>query len=158
MDKDAALTRLAQLEAETKALREIIEGPCVAPLPLPPVLTTAGWRISGSWGKFTPTPHPCNAEGNNFFPDQVTAQAYADAFDVAISLRRQPGCDATPFGPGFIIRVNRVGALAIAHYQHLEANPRITPLFRTSELVEAAVEAVGKDRVVAAIKLFSNFK
>ena len=160
MNKDAALKRLAQLEAEAKALREILEAPpapAIAPLPLPSLPGENSWRLDGSNADFSPTPFNWVPDGNNFYPDRATAQAYADAFDVALALRRQPGCDAKPFGPGLIVRINKDGDLVILRYAHCEAIPRITPIFTTRPYAEAAIEAVGKDRVIAAIKLFSNF-
>lgn len=160
MNKDAALKHLAQLEAEAKALREILEAPpapAIAPLPLPSFPGEKSWRLDGSNGGFSPTNFtglPC---GNNFYPDRATAQAYADAFDVALALRRQPGSDGKPFGPGHIVRIDKDGDLVILRYSHCDANSRITPVFTTRSFADAAIEAVGKDRVIAAIKLFSNF-
>ena len=89
------------------------------------------------------------AMDQNVFSTEESAEAYRDAFSVMLELRRQSGSGAQRVG--FVI--NDAGCT-----QHVVTNMcfALCPPFPTEELAEAARDAVGRDRIIAAYKTLTG--
>lgn len=96
----------------------------------------------------------------NIFPDEDTAQGYAEAFKVMLELRRceRAGYYSDEDGWGFNCdEWNPMGG--ITYYSRRDHDLfSFFPPFPTEELAEAAMKKVGKDRIVASLKFLANIK
>lgn len=95
---------------------------------------------------------------DDLFPDKETAEAYADAFRVMLELRRCEGSgEVDRTGDGWFYEI---------HHQSFDYNtPHVAPEnfslcppFPSEEACEAAINKVGKERVIAAYKLLAGVK
>lgn len=138
-DKTEALLRVAEIQSsmrelaeEVAALRRIIEAPePVAKKPL----------VQPERGK---TGIGLNWSGR--FWSLAQARAYGDAIDTLIDLRRQPGSEAAE---DVKYQWNIAGRGEIQKLRSLELKiSEICPWFDSEESAEAAIAAVGKDRIL----------
>lgn len=94
----------------------------------------------------------------NIFPDEKTAEGYADAFRVMLELRRCEGAGHyyEEYGDqyGWTISLSEVDTYA-KDYVEVFA---FFPPFPTKELAQSALDNVGKDRVLSAIRFLANVK
>lgn len=97
----------------------------------------------------------------NVFPDEATAQGYAEAFKVMLELRRCEGaghfCDNVCLeDQGWPLDIYNGGV-----EQYCVDSPEmftLFPPFPNKELAQAAMNKVGKDRIIAAAKFLANMK
>lgn len=92
----------------------------------------------------------------NVFPSQEIAEAYGDAFRVMLELRRCEGAghysEYNDEGYGYACCIDSVVAYTPECYEAFS----IVPPFPTEELAQAAIDSVGKERIVAAMQLLAN--
>jgi hypothetical protein len=95
-------------------------------------------------------------DDQNIFPDKETAEGYADALRVMTELRRCEGSgirDVNGDGDGFMVGEDGfVDNCYSANYFAL------CPPFSTEELLQAAVEKVGMERISNAYKFLAGVK
>ena len=129
--------KLNELQAELDALKEEEKKePLKAMLPVPDNLT--GYRLSLAMD----------------FPDQETAEAYADVFRTILELRRQPGSGQLDCeGDGWIVE-----CCGRADWSCDKTLFTLCPPFPSKELAEQAGETVGTERIKRAYATLSNIK
>jgi len=94
----------------------------------------------------------------NIFPDEDTAQRYAEAFKVMLELRRCEGAGHyyEEYGNfrGYSIDQNTIDSFDRGCPEMFA----FFPPFPTEELAKAAMKKVGKDRIIASLKFLANIK
>lgn len=136
-DKTEALARLARLDAierEAAELRRIIEAPeTLKAVVKKPLLPDCIIRAHLAWSG---TPNAGHKD----------VQAYAEAFNTLLDLRRQPGSEAVEDNKKQwgIYYKGDVWSASFLSYKLSE----VCPWFDSQEAAEAAIEAVGKDRII----------
>ena len=149
-NKAEALARLAALEAEAAALRNILEKPDTAPSLLKRKEDLLSVHRIGS-EKFTLT--GCNLSskvgsfiyGENYFESLKQACDYAEAFETFLLLRRQPGTVKVVDGePQWVVS----GDVFPDSFQTREYKlSKISPVFTNRANCEAAINAIGAERL-----------
>ena len=101
----------------------------------------------------------CDESDLNFFPTKELAEAYADAFKVVLELRRQPfSGEVDGEGRGYIFCGNGFGYDWYPYDTYNMELFQLCPPFPSPEACEAAVEAVGRERIIKAYRLLANVK
>lgn len=148
------LERLARIEAEAAALRKLIEAEKVETKQVKtPCFTPNGrekyWQLTHSagenhlgtiWFQSIRTPKAA-------FRDEATAKAYAEAFNVMIELRLYAD------GGDYFIYVNEAQAVRPYDVSYKYSNSHAFGGRYSSEAqAQKAIDAVGEDRIIQAIK------
>lgn len=168
MNKTELQQQIGKLEAEVARLRTLVDGPATAPSLLTKPVPVSG-DVYYAIG-FTPTNQfavyqQCASvaalnDHGNLFQTRKLAQAYAEAIDTMLLLRHQPGSEP----PGsrekqwgisidddpLRVVVNMLTMMPIFKLV------RISPMFATKEHAEAAIEAVGAERILRMLKTFHH--
>lgn len=161
MDKHEALKRLDALESEAAALRKIIDAPEIAPSlltkPEPgsgqPYYAIDGTAVQGTVVSGTYNACSSNPEAyrhGNIFTDRATAEAYAESIDTMLLLRHQPGTvPAVNDIEQFVIAPESYGtAPRVDSWRDIDTKAaRLSPCFATREHAQAALDAIGADRI-----------
>lgn len=142
------LERLSRIEAEAAALRKEIEAESKKTVCFAPDEGERYWQlIGGSDGK--------HLLGTSFdllppkaaFRDQKTAEAYAEAFNVMLELRLYAD------GGGWFIGLDIRGALgALWHPSEPDESDAFAGRYSSEAQAQKAIDAVGEDRIIQAIK------
>lgn len=144
MNKTEALKRLDALETEAAALRSIIEAPeKVEKKPLVQAKEKVGYAVlHGNDGYGAGV----SLRFRNSFETLEQAEAYADAFNTLLDLRRQPGSEAAEsLTKQWYINSNGV----VAYTANLEWKlQQLCPMFDSEASALAASDAVGLDRIL----------
>lgn len=154
INKEQAQARLSAIEDglrtlndEAAALRSIIEAPeKVEKKPLVQAADEPGYPILLGC---RPTGFAAGNEvrGLQGFETRTQAQAYAEAFNTLLDLRRQPGSEAAEDGkPQWVIWSD--GSVSVFHSNWQNKTSYISPMFDTEASALAAREAVGLDRIL----------
>lgn len=101
--------------------------------------------------------HKADGEDQNIFPDEATAQGYADAFKVMLELRRCEGAGHYYDDCGEFRGVSFDSEAGVSNFsQEYSEMFAFFPPFPTEELAQAALLKVGKDRIIAAARFLAN--
>lgn len=172
MNKNEALERLTALESEAAALRKIIEAPEPAPSLLTkpePLSRQDYWCITDSTDiceavfrvKDGAARHASHYVGGNIFTNEAVAKAYTEAIDTLLLLRHQPGTVAPVHDEAQCVIEPKVGATVpyVQEWNNLDTKvSRLSPCFGTHGQAQAAIDAIGADRIERMWKTLHHIK
>lgn len=167
MNHTDALTKLAQLEKETKELRAILEKPESAGSLLTkpvPGKHEPFWFLSESDDGLLLLPHEGQSSTSskefykvgNIFQSEAIAQAYAEAIDTMLLLRHQDGTEEITAKIQYVIEPNdSIHGVYIENWLTTWCKLRlISPCFVTEEAAQSAIATIGAERILRMFKTF----
>lgn len=155
--------KLQEMQEQLKAMREEKEKKDTG---FPAMLPDEG-KYFLSNDRFTPehmdwtTLSAKEDDDQNVFPSQQIAEAYADAFRVMLELRRCEGAGHyyEEYGDFYGWSICQWGSNPLDWYpKGCHEMFAFFPPFPTEELAQAAIDNVGKERIIAAMQLLANVK
>lgn len=102
-----------------------------------------------------------DSKDQNVFPSQEVAEAYGDAFRVMLELRRCEGAGHyyEEYGEDYGWSINCINwGRPDCYSKDFPEMFSLFPPFPTEALAQAAIDNVGKERIIAAMKLLANVK
>lgn len=153
MTHEQAVTRLAELEAELASLKATL----TTTPPTPPRLIQPGrYFITSGEGGFETDNNSTPYTDPTTFATEDQAEAYADALNTLLLLRRQPGTvPAKHDTPRYLIRLDDSGTvgLVIESKRFLENQATyLSPCFTDAGSARTALDALGAERILAMFK------
>lgn len=154
-NKEQAKQQLEKLEAEMQKLKEIINKPEKAGS----MLGESGeYNALSQAGKFIGNKLPpyCDTKGTNRFESEAIAQAYAEAFNTMLELRKCEGSEAAKEGIGqYTLVPSKCKTYLVIHNFHDQDVKlfQISPAFTSAKYAQAAIDKVGKEKI---IKMFNT--
>jgi len=164
MNKELAQERIQAIQKELTELQAIINAPDVKPalLEVPPA-DVRPYRIDGSSNGFKcavssypQAPFTSYKESFNAFTTKELAQDYAEAFLTMLELRRQPG--TIPYTPKGVLIAYDKPAVTIDTVHPTVHIHSASPCFDSNESAKAAINKVGKDKLIKMFKTLHHIK
>lgn len=175
MNKADAIAELVQIEKHAAELRAIIDAPSGDSLLNKPEMGSGDryWSLSSNWADkresslepyslIAMSDEPRAYRGGNIFTDKNTANAYADAIDTMLLLRHQPGSCAPSKGTvnydiGISYDVSNSYLISAKYWTGGGSKmDRISPCFQDRAAAEAAIKAIGSDKLIRMFKTFHH--
>lgn len=161
MKKHELEAAIAAAQAELERLQAMQSEPELHPMTLPLERVQWGgkyWKTAGD-DKTLERPEFRDALDDimwktaNYYASKEQATAYADAFEVLRLIRRQPGI-VDPTGDSSVYRptVTDDRKVAVFLSQHVFPGFCMFPCFRSEQAAQAAIDAVGAERMIKAAK------
>lgn len=150
-NKQEAKQQLEKLEAEVQKLKEIINKPKKAGS----LLEDGRYHLAND-GSALVSYTTGSEYGCNSFNDELIAQAYAEAFNTMLALRKCEGSEAIKDNKeqwNISVTKDTKNLEVLLYLSHYVKSDNIAPMFSTKEYAQAAIDKVGKDKI---IKMFNT--
>lgn len=163
-EKDTALARRAQLQAELAAIEKIIAAPDAVSLlgdgkgTSFSIMTDGLHRIGVAKQSDGVLSSLSRSRGNRF-PNAALASKYAEAFSTFLLLRQQPNSVAASSQTQYQIDVSNDGKSLTAAMVGPMIGVKLSnlsPCFTTKEAAQAAIDTVGASRILAMYRTFQH--
>ena len=150
-NKQEAKQQLEKLEAEVQKLKEIINKPEKAGS----LIEDGQYHIVNGGSDLEIYPTGCT-HGYNSFNDELIAQAYAEAFNTMLALRKCEGSCTTVNGKeqwSIDIDQSLKGIETYAYSGNYSKIITLSPSFSSKEYAQAAIDKVGKENIIKMFKI-----
>ena len=149
-NKQEAKQQLEKLEAEVQKLKEIINKPEKAGS----LLENGQYHLANN-GSALVSYMTGSKHGYNSFNDELIAQAYAEAFNTMLALRKCEGsecCIDDKFQSAIGISQSLEDLRVFDYTSSYAKFDSTSPMFISKEYAQAAIDKVGKDNIIKMFK------
>lgn len=162
-EKDTALARRAELQAELAAIEKIIAAPDLTVLlgdgkGQSFSIATDGLHRIGVVKQVDDVFNSLSRSRGNRFPSAALAAKYAEAFSTFLALRQQPNSVPVSGQTQFQVDVGMDGkTIGVVQFNALSAKlSNLSPCFTTKEAAQAAIDSISPIKILAMYRTFQH--